>query len=233
MSEFNIPLTGPPAPIIKEIVSEDKKQGRPLGAKNKAAKFKHYKPKKWHPWMTSLVLHHCSGRTNTDLAQMFEITPEHVSNILSTENAGTIREEFKKQILSTSPDIADKMARVASKAFGEMENFLGNEVVKGQSPLAFVDRAMRIFDMTFPVAHPEIAEKGISRHGDTNINIQQNVFLANREFIERITKGLEDSNRIAVIHNETRQKLLTEGNAETQQVRENAKTELALVKEAK
>lgn len=186
-----------------EIIHIKNPVGRPKGSTNKAAKFRHYKPKKWEAWMTALVISSTAGKANKELAEIYEISETHVSNLLSTEQAHNIKLELKKALLKESPEIADRMVKVSEKAFTRMEEFLENETLAKNSPMNYTDRAMKIFQMTYPSAH-QAEEKQ-----ESNVtNIQNNVFITQPEILERINEGLKTSNEIAVIHNETRQKLL-------------------------
>lgn len=186
----------------KRLVNNDKRLGRPPGAKNKSPQFRHYRPKKWEPWMSALVLSHIAGnKSNVELAEMYEISATHVSNILSTEEAKTIEEEARKNFLKMSGHIGDRMTRIAEKAVERFENFVDNDTLAQNSPVSFIRETQNIFKMTFPQAQSEVVPSIVQ-------NNQNNIFLTQPELIERIEKGLDTANRIAVIHNETRQKLL-------------------------
>lgn len=191
-----------PAEVVKVV--EEKKVGRPVGSKNKAAKFKHYKPKKWQEWMTALVLASKIGKSNKELAELFEITPEHVSNILSTDEAEAVTLTLRKSLLEQSTDMASEFTKLAEMSLKRIKDVMANDTLAINNPFPMLRASLEVMKLTFPKE-----ESGVSSP-QGNINIQQNnnILVANPEYLERITKGLETANEIAVIHNDTRQKLL-------------------------
>lgn len=183
-----------------DIIPIKRGPGRPKGSKNKAAKFNHYKPKRWEPWMTSLVLAHLSGKfTNQQIADDYNITATHVSNILSTQEAEAIELSVRKNLQESSKSVADRLLAIQDKAVKHIEGFINRDDLAVNAPFNYIREVKDILKMTFPT---EAESKG-----NVTNNIQNNVLVANPEFVQRIAEGLETSNRVAVIHNETKQKI--------------------------
>lgn len=181
MSESNIP---------SETENVEKRgRGRPKGSTNKGPSFKHYTPKRWHPWMDSLVLAKIAGATNEELAEKYEISIVHVSNILSTTQAQELIDKVRSELIAQSSTVSDRLSKIRELSLKRIEEVLANDSLATNSPLSFVDRALRFFEM----ASENVKDKPAA--GNTIIN--GNVLVANSDYVERIGKGLELSNQIA------------------------------------
>jgi predicted transcriptional regulator len=178
-------------------------RGRPKGSRNESMPFAHYEPKRWEPWMDGLVIHSLIGKSNTELAKMFEITVTHVSNILSTKQAAERKEIFRESVLSKVPNISETMALIQEKGVKRLLDFMNNDQLATNSPLSFINQAKSIVQMTFP--------KNELPTGSVTNNIQQNILATNPEFMDRLMRGLESSNEVAKLHEEKRLKLVSGG----------------------
>jgi hypothetical protein len=180
-----------------------KRQGRPKGSRNVAVQFKHYKPKRWEPWMEALVLASIQGKTNKELAESFGISLPHVSNILSTEQAAIATQKIRDKVSELHPDVSIKIGRIKEKAVQRIENFLDNDAVAEASPIAYISQVKDIMKMTFP-------KMDDAANNITNIQ-QNNILVANSEYLERLNEGLKTSNEVNLLHEEKRLKLLKSG----------------------
>lgn len=175
-----------PAEIVKV-----EKRGRPRGSKNKSPGFHHYVPKRWEPWMDSLVLAKIAGASNKDLAESFEITVAHVSNILSTTEANLIKLKVRKEILEKSEELSDKLTQIRDLSAKRMLEALQNDTLATNSPLSMASLAKELFKIASPAVVAENTAKQV-----TNNIAQQNILVANPEYVNRIEKGLTLSNEI-------------------------------------
>lgn len=167
-------------------------RGRPKGSRNVALQFQHYNPKKWEPWMEALVLAKMQGKSNAQLAESFDISIPHVSNILSTAQAEDIRQKLKVEISKMFPDASIKIGSIREKALNHIDKFLDREDLAQAAPIPYIAQVQGIMKMTFPEA--EKSPMNVT-------NVQNNILLANGgELLDRIAKGLEGSKRVEEIH---------------------------------
>jgi len=171
-------------------------RGRPPGSKNKTAKFLHYIPKKWEAWHESVVIRSVMGTSNTELAELFGVSVTHISNILNCPQALEVKNRIRDQIINEGSDATTKIAGIRDKALKRVEQYLDNDTLATNNPHQTMSLTLQALKLTMP--------DEVVKTGDTvinnNINAQQNVLIANPEFIERIAKGLEISNQIEEAH---------------------------------
>lgn len=113
------------------------------------SKFVRYKPKRWHPEFDLIVISSIAGKDNEELARIFGYTPQHISNILCTEQAQEIRNKVRSDIDTTfTKDIKDRLNDINEGAIKSLEQFFvtERETRYEASPFLFVDRAMRYLD---------------------------------------------------------------------------------------
>lgn len=179
-------------PETVEVVPAKRGRGRPKGSVNKATKFLHYHPKKWEPWMDSLVLASISGLSNKLLAERYEISETHVSNLLCTPQAEDLKKRVTNQLLSKSGEALGAMERIATKALQTVEKALDNEGFVESSPYSSAMVAMKAFEM--------VKGKGVGGIGveekDNKTIINGNVLIANPQYMDNLTKAMQLSNEI-------------------------------------
>lgn len=167
-------------------------RGRPKGSKNKTAQFLHYNPKKWEAWHESIVIRSYLGESNKDIAEKFGITPQHVSNILNCPQAQETKARLRQQILDEGKNVAEKVTGIQELAMKRMKEYLENDALISSNPHQTMDRALNAFKLTMPEEVPNVPATGPG----SITNIQNNILIANPEYMERLSKGLEASNRI-------------------------------------
>lgn len=178
------------APVGEEIVKRGR--GRPKGSVNKATQFLHYNPKKWEPWMESLVLASVAGNDNKTLAERYEISITHVSNLLNCPQAVEVRRKVSNELLKSSRDIADGIDRIRTKALKTVEKALDNNGFVDASPYSSAMLAMKAYE-TFGGKGKKDSNEDNSG-GNTTIN--QNILVANPSFMKTLTEAVEKSNNI-------------------------------------
>lgn len=169
-------------------------RGRPRGSKNKSPGFLHYNPKRWEPWMDALVLASISGAANKELAKDYQISETHVSNILNTEMAQTIRLRIRKKVLDATTDVTEKLTKLQDTAIKRMAEVLDNDTLAVNSPMSMATLAKEIFRLVKTDSPDKEKEKATSIQNTTNV--QNNILVANPEYVARIQKGMELSNEI-------------------------------------
>lgn len=178
---------------------ENRGRGRPLGSKGKSTQFKSYQPKRWLPWMEAAVRLSISGLSNSEVAAFFDVTPQHVSNILCTAEAEKIRGERRDEVINSDKGFDARVAALREKAFQRMEKFIEMDSASQASPFMFVDRAMGIFKLTGAEMSPG-GERDKEHSPGSSTVINGNVLIANPEIMDRIARGLEISNKVKEIH---------------------------------
>lgn len=203
MSESNLELVTTVAEEVKDVIPIRRPRGRPKGSRNQSVQFNSYHPKKWEAWMDGLVVHHICGKTNKELSKLFDITEGHVSNLLNSPQANERKELYRSEVLKSAGDVASKLAHIQELGLKRVTDFLKMDELAKSSPITYVSQAKEILKMTFPKGEVTPPPSG-------NVtNIQNNILATNPEFMERMVKGLETANEVALMHEEKRLKLVS------------------------
>lgn len=162
-------------------------------------KFHHYKPKRWHPEFTLIVMGSISGKDNAELAEEFGYSVVHISNILSTEQASEIREKAREHLNKAfEGNLADRVKGIGQKALEKIERFVEDKTnQEAKSPFAFVDRMMKLATMTSTLG----SLNGLANDKNTT-NIQVNgsaAFVLNGDQVEGIRTALLQSSSLDLI----------------------------------
>lgn len=172
-----------------EVTVEKRKRGRPKGSLNRAAKFKNYNPKRWQPEFDLMVIESISGKSNEEIGQLFGYTKEHVSNILSTTQAGEVKERVRKTINAQfQGTLQERIANIGAKAIEHVEKFIQDDSnLASKSPFMFVDRALKIAQSTSTlVSNPDSSRV-------TNNTVNGNVLVINNDIADNLFSALEKS----------------------------------------
>jgi ElaB/YqjD/DUF883 family membrane-anchored ribosome-binding protein len=129
------------------------------------AKFERYKPKRWHPEFDLIILDSISGLDNIELGRKYGYTPQHISNILSTEEARKVKERVRTAIdKEIQGGVKERLSKVGEKVLEHIERFVEDDNnLAEKRPFEFIDRAVRI------------GEKVGSLIGDVNKNVTNNI----------------------------------------------------------
>ena len=117
--------------------------------KEKKGGFKRWVPKRWSPVYDQVVLLSVAGRSNTEIAKIFEFTPQHVSNIITTPQAALIRAEVSRKLRERAADtIPEKLEAAAAKAAQRVKDVIEDDDLFERSPFAVVDRSLKVLQAT-------------------------------------------------------------------------------------
>lgn len=165
-------------------------EGRP-------ARLTKWEPKKWKPLYQAMVLLHAAGRSNVEIAERLEVTPQQVSNVLCSQQGKKhieranekLEEHTVEQISGTLRQIATKTANLTLALFEDDE-------LVAKSPFALIDRGLRIMEGS---GHLKKGSTGESPPGGT-FN-QYNFGMLPPALIESLTSALEKADEVKKLHN--------------------------------
>lgn len=177
-------------------------RGRPAGSVNRSAKFLHYSPKRWQPEFDLIVIESISGKSNEEVGRLFGYTKEHISNILSTEEARKVKERIRAQINHEfQGTLQERISNIGAQAVKKIEAFISDDTLYTRSPFMFVDRALKIAQASNTLASSEgksnnttiVNGNAIVMNGEQASNIRD-ALLKSKE-LDSITAGDEDLNK--------------------------------------
>jgi 23S rRNA U2552 (ribose-2'-O)-methylase RlmE/FtsJ len=140
--------------------------------KKREASLTRWEPKEWTPTYESIVLLSCAGKANKELAELYDFTPVHISNILNCARAKILRREVLDNLRDRFDEtIPVKLQTSALKAAERISDFIEDDSLAEKSPFAFVDRAMSLLRMA---GHSKAQDKlpmmgGVVGGSQTNI----------------------------------------------------------------
>jgi hypothetical protein len=103
---------------------------------------------KWLPHYEQIVALSCTGVSNKYLADKFDYTPVHISNILNTPQAKQIKQVIleKARAVTLESDIPERIERIKDAALSVVEEVMirRREELTLESPFAMLDRAQKV-----------------------------------------------------------------------------------------
>lgn len=173
--------------------SSKDKRGRPVGSKNKSAKFENYNPKRWHPEFDLFVIESVSGKSNEEIGRLHGYTAQHISNILSTPQAREIKERIRSSINTEfETNLKERFAKIGEKAIRHIESFIEDEnSLASKSPFMFVDRVVRIGQVVGSLG----SENG-KNNPIANTTINGNVNIMTTDQAKEISEALRRSKEL-------------------------------------
>lgn len=175
-----------------------------------SAKVGKWKPRKWRPIYEQIIcLHIVAGISRDDLAKQFGYTPQHISNILNSEQADVLRNIASERIRGGAleradnkiVDITERLERLQHKALERVEAVMNDDEMMEKAPFAMIDRGLRILS-----AKGGLVEKVPEREGSKTItnniaaSIQNNNFIASKEELQKLQSGLDKALEVREIH---------------------------------
>lgn len=150
-----------------------------------------YRLIKWKPVYDMIVAGHIIGKSNKQLAEDFDYTPVHISNILRCDHAQSLIKQAHDTIRTTvvvkSEEAVDIQARIKQKALKRAEEFLDNDEAARNSPFAYLNTIKSFTGLSAPsVSVPNV-----------NVQVQNNQTNVNGlkpEHVDRLSRALEISN---------------------------------------
>jgi hypothetical protein len=130
---------------IENMEEATKEVGRPKGAKRIPAGFRKWQPKVWKVEHEAIVLMHCKGITNREIASLYDMSEVHVGNIINCVKG----QEFIEKIRSNLPtkDLEVKYKGILEKAVERLDTFMKSDSIHEKYPIQAVDRAMKSMEM--------------------------------------------------------------------------------------
>lgn len=174
------------------------------------AQFLRYKPRRWQAEFDLIVLASFNGLDNKSIGEKFGYTPQHISNILCSEESEVIRVKLREKILTGADvNIASRLQSISEKAVLRLEAFMNNDSLALQSPFAFADRAFKVIAMAGQSLEKSPVINGNNTVNNTQINLGNDVF-------DRLTKALDKSSQVSEIHKDfdfTKERILEGGSS--------------------
>jgi hypothetical protein len=142
-----------------------------------------------------MVMHSITGASNTTVARRHNCTPQHVSNILNTDEAKAIKKAVLAQMRKETIGNAQEMlGEIAMKSLERLHDAVHSDVLFEKSPFAVIDRGMRIMEHVGMI-RPAKAPDG----GGIHVNGGRTVILT-ASASEQLAKGLEEANEVARLY---------------------------------
>lgn len=149
----------------------------------KTSRFRNWQPKTWQPVYEQMVALSAIGLSNVSIAERFGYTKEHVSNVLSTQQAKTILAMIVLNLRkNVERSIPMQLEEIAHKAVERIQSVMNDDDLFEKSPFAVIDRGIAVLKGT---SH-------LKSENSSGLNIDKAVVL-NKESAEAIVRSLEQS----------------------------------------
>lgn len=157
----------------------------------RAGQFTHYKPKRWHPEFDLIVIGSISGLSNVELSRQYGYTPQHISNILSTEQAAEVRERVRGQIdKGFEGNLKERLSKIGEKTVKHIEKFIEDADGRAErSPFFFIDRVLKISEHVGSL-------NGTGGKGNGNTLVNNGTLVISQDKANDIIRGLSMSKEI-------------------------------------
>lgn len=184
---------------------------RGKGTPNKPARIANYFPKNWNPRHEAIVLAVLSGKSQKEVADIYEITPVHVGNLMKSPQALELKSKMFELLREESEDITVRMARVSEQALKNIESMMENETARKNAPFQHASLSLKVLQSVTPkgVVNPTVREQT----NNTQIN-NNTLILTNPDFLRDIKDGLALSMKVSEAQTSA-MKRLTDGREAT------------------
>lgn len=168
---------------------------------NKPTKFKtirKWQPNEWEPVYEKIVFESAySNISNIDLAKKYGLTKEHISNILNTEQARSIKAEIVTAIRQGSLDLMEKQyGEIVTKSVENIHSVLHNSELLEKHPFSQFDRSVTALKGLGKLQ--EEAKAGVIN----NNNQTNNIMVITNEQESKIIQGIDKLQQIKLLHGE-------------------------------
>lgn len=174
---------------------ENRGRGRPIGSGlGKQSGFSNYKPARWHPEFDLIILESINGNSNETIAEKYGYTKQHISNILSTEEARKVKERIRGTIEEEGKRcFKERIASIGEKALEHVEKFILDDAgLAERQPFMFLDRALKI-GSSVGVMNSGSEKQSGSNGPMQQINVAGNAIIMNNEKADALKNALNDS----------------------------------------
>lgn len=119
-----------------------------------------WEPKAWHPVYEEIVLLDALGYKNTEIAEMKGFTVVHISNVLRTQQAKTLKEILVARLRTKGAETFEqRIERYAHKALDRIDEVMHNDEYAAKNPGGIFDRAITLLKVSGKVKDPEEEKK--------------------------------------------------------------------------
>lgn len=120
-----------------------RKRGRPPGSGKRPAEMRNWEPKTWTSLHQAVVLRFCSGATQKEIAEQYELSEVHVNNIVNCKQGQALIQQVKDELLRKG-NPAEKLAYLQNKTVERMVDFVDNDQLAANAPIAFIRESNKI-----------------------------------------------------------------------------------------
>lgn len=160
----------------------------------KFKKIRKWQPNEWEGEYEKIVFESCLGTSNVDLATKHNFTKEHISNILNTEQARSIKAQYVAAIRQGSLDLMEKQyGEIVTRSVQNVHTVLHREDILQSHPYSMFDRSVSALKGLGKLQ--EEAKAGVINN--TQIN---NTMIITRDDESKILKGLDKVQQIKLLH---------------------------------
>lgn len=161
-----------------------------LKQKGKVAK---WAPKRWHAMYEEMVALSCTGRSNKTIAEKFGYTEQHISAILNCPKAKMVRRDMLELLRkSVESRTEDRVRDLQDISLTRLTQFLTDDALYTNSPIAVVDRGLKVLQGTGVLRPESVAGSG----GIT----AKNAFFISPDAAEGIREGLKMADEARRLH---------------------------------
>jgi len=109
------------------------------------ARFMKWRPRRWELVYEQMVALSTLGKSNTEIAEMYNYTPQHVSNILNTPEASLTRRLMLDKLRDgMAVKIPERLEALADKATQRIAEVLYDDDLAQRSPFQVADRGLAV-----------------------------------------------------------------------------------------
>lgn len=156
------------------------KKGRPK--KGEELNKPKWQPKKWKPEYEKIVMMDLAGLKGYEIAEKLDCTPQHIYNILSTDEAIAIQRALVHKIRKESVNITDEIEKIQKLTVKRLKDSLENDNIFKESRLGFINQGINVM-------------KGVGEYlkNKPENEVNNNTFILPESVADRFVAGLEKS----------------------------------------
>lgn len=180
-----------------------RKRGRPPGSKNgsRLPQLTRWVPKTWEVWMTEVVMLSTNNVPNTDLAVKYNVTPQHISNIINTPQAALIRRQLLDALQErVSQTTAKRLESIATKTVERLDKLIHNDTKFEESPFAIIDRGLKVME----------GIGKLQRRDAGGIKVDKAIILSGQHSSE-LLEGMREAREVKKLHEAEPAEIVYEG----------------------
>lgn len=178
------------------------KRGRPPGKSRRG--LKKWQPTKWEPLYEQMVALSVMGKSNVEIAEMFNYNKQQVSNILTCDKAIAIKLEIIKGIRSNLLDgtIQERLNQIKDKTVALTHKLLNNEALFEKNPFSVINTALAVNRSLEP--NLQIPASSRNQNSEPDKLVQQgsviNNIIISPENAKNISDGLEKLKEVKILN---------------------------------